>query len=444
MRQRRTLLWKSIYRTRYRVRIWTARHGAIAAAIMLPLLIVISALGIPSLQGSLKPLFATEERLQELRSLFLTLGGALLGATAIVSSLVLFSMQVNVERMPHGLFRRLSVGARLLTSFATAFLLALIVAILSLIADADLIGVATFGAFWATLLILHLFLYSYRRALLLINPLHQLGFVVAKTQREFRAWVRGAKGAASLLTGPNLPPNGRNDPSYANRDLARVAYFQVNARWTDGAKQAIRYAVSFARRYAEQGDHEVSAAATKAIVAINAAYVEAKGQTFFAKVPLFPNPLTSDGFINDTLEHLRQTTRIGVSHGDEQLIEQTLRAFAAVVGVYATIDYGDPDASKTRSHLAAAYLTGEVERIAPHNLPDALMEGTRLVGQCADRLLAAEGPNGIRTLSQKLGVIGCLGAAKDDYRPITLTAVEQLARLSFDLLPPGVARATFD
>ena len=214
----------------------------------------------------------------------------------------------------------------------------------------------------------------------------------------------------------------------------RAAYFRVNPHWTDGALQGVRYAISFARRYAEQGDHEVSAAAMEAIVAINSAYVEAKGKTFVAYQIMFDNPLTSDGFINDTLEHLRQTSRMGVARSDEVQIEQTLRAMAALVRVYLEIDYASAHASKTHAHLAAGYLTAEVERIVPHKMPDVLMEGVRLMGQCADMLLAAEGSQGITTLTQKIGVISCAGVAREDYRPVTSTGVEQLARLSFDLL----------
>jgi hypothetical protein len=196
LRRRRALLWHRVYYARYRILIWIARHGAIAAAILLLVLVTISAFWTPVLQDSLDPLFATEGRVQGLRSLFQTLGGALLGATAIVSSLVLFSMQVNVERMPHGLFRRLNADHCLLTAFAAAFLLAVFVAALSLIPDKRLIGAATLGAFWATALILFLFLSGYRRALILINPLRQLDIVVARTRREFRVWVRRAKRAS--------------------------------------------------------------------------------------------------------------------------------------------------------------------------------------------------------------------------------------------------------
>jgi len=56
------------------------------------------------------------------------------------------------------------------------------------------------------------------------------------------------------------------------------------------------------------------------------------------------------------------------------------------------------------------------------------------MGQCADTLLRSEGPNGIRTLTQKLGIIGCCGVAKENYHAVTLTCVEQLARLTFDVL----------
>jgi len=395
-------------------------------------LIGLSGFSVPALQELLHPIFATEAELASLGSLLLTLGGALIGAAAIVSSLVLFAMQVNVERMPHGLFRRLSADRRLLSAFAATFILAVIIASLSLNVDQQRVGFIVILAFWGTVIILGLFLYGYRRALILVNPSQQLGMVVRQTQRELRAWATRAKRAAPLFSNGSRPP--QTDPYSLQHDLTRTAFFQVNRGWTEGAQQGVRYAVSFARRYAEQGDHEVSAVAMNAIIAINATYIETKGKTFFAHQLLLDNPLTSEGFINDTLEHLRQTARIGVTRGDEQQIEQTLRAMAKLVQVYLAIDYASPHASKTHAHLVAAYLTGEVERIVPHNMPDVLMEGVRLMGQCADMLLAAEGPQGITTLVQKIGVISCAGVAREDYRPVTLTGVEQLARLSFDLL----------
>lgn len=430
--RRRALIWRRLHRTHFDLFVWKQRHGAVTVAIILLSLIYLSGFSIPTLQELLHPIFTTENERALMASFLLTLGGALIGAAAIVSSLVLFAMQVNVERMPHGLFRRLSADRRLLSAFAATFILAVIIASLSLIVNQQRVGVIAFIAFWGTAFILGLFLYGYRRALILVNPAQQLGMVVRQTQRELRAWARRAQRAAPLFSDGSQPPQTN---SYSSQhDLARTAYFQVNRGWTAGAQQGVRYAVSFARRYAEQGDHEVSAVAMDAIIAINATYIETKGKTFFANQLMFENPLTSDGFINDTLEHLRQTARIGVTRGDEQQIEQTLRAMASLVRVYIAIDYANPHASKTHAHLAAGYLTGEVERIVPHNMPDVLMEGARLMGQCADMLLATEGPQGIATMVQKIGIVSCIGAVREDYRPVTSTGVEQLARLSLELL----------
>lgn len=439
--RRKALIWQQLYRTRFRFLVWRQRHGAVAVAIILLALIGLSGFGVPALQELLHPILATEAELALLGSFLLTLGGALVGAAAIVSSLVLFAMQVNVERMPHGLFRRLSADRRLLSAFAATFILAVIIASLSLNVGQQRVGAIIFMAFWGTAIVLGLFLYGYRRALILVNPAQQLKMVVRQAQRELRAWARRAKRAAPLFSDGNQP--NQSDPYSSQHDLTRAAYFQVNRGWTEGAQQGVRYAVSFARRYAEQGDHEVSAVAMNAIVAINAAYIEAKGKTFFVNQLMLDNPLTSDGFINDTLEHLRQTARISVTRGDEQQIEQTLRVIASLVRVYISIDYANPHGSSTHAHLAARYLTEEVERIVPHSMPDVLMEGVRLMGQCAEMLLATEGPQGIATMVQKIGIVSCVGAAREDYRPVTSTGVEQLARLSFELLQTNKREVQF-
>jgi hypothetical protein len=430
--RRRALIWQQLYGTRFRFLAWKQRHGEMTAAIILSSLIGLSGFSVPATQELLHPMFSTEDDLALLASFLLTLGGALIGAAAIVSSLVLFAMQVNIERMPHGLFRKLSADRRLLSAFAGTFILAVIVASLSLNVGQQRVGAIIFVVFWSTAIILRLFLYGYRRALILVNPTQQLKMVVRQTQLELRAWARGAKRAAPLLF--DVSQSHQIDPYSSQHDLTRTAYFHLNPGWTEGAQQGVRYAVSFARRYAEQGDHEVSAVAMDAIIAINTTYIEAKGKTFFADQLLLDNPLTLDGFISDTLEHLRQTARIGITRGDEQQIEQTLRVMASLVRVYIAIDYANPQASKTHAHLAARYLTDEVDRIVPHNMPDVLMEGVRLMGQCADMLLATEGPQSIASMVQKIGIISCAGVVREDYRPVTSTGVEQLARLSFELL----------
>ena len=384
----------------------------------------------PRLQTILDPYVQTGNRLETLQSLFVALGSAMLGAAAIAFSLIMFAMQVNVDRMPYGLFRRFATDMRLLGAFAGTFVLAISIACASLISDTSWISIAIVGVLWAIILILTLFLYAYCRALSLINPYEQLKFIIKDSDHKMQAIVRRAKRAAALLADTNDTQNVSNGSSAITHDMSRLTYFQTNPHWTNGAYQAVKYANSFAKWYAEKGDHEVSRKAMSAIIHINHSYVIAKGRTFFAPNLLFENPLATDGFINETLEHLRQNIRAGISHGDEQQIEQTLGTMADLVQVYLQIEYSSPHASKFHASLAAGYLSEAVKSIAAHDMTDVFMEGVRLMGNSAIAVLAHGTPQEIVTLTDNIGMLGCTGALNKKHHPVTKIAVEQLAKLT--------------
>jgi hypothetical protein len=87
----KALFWRKIYRLRYWYLVWKNRHILNAAKILPLLLIGISAFWIPELQKFLQSSFATEAQVASFRSFLLTIGGALIGSAAIVSSFVLFA-----------------------------------------------------------------------------------------------------------------------------------------------------------------------------------------------------------------------------------------------------------------------------------------------------------------------------------------------------------------
>lgn len=431
--RRIAVLWQHAYTAKYRIGEWGLRYGTIALSAVLLLVVSASAYLTSALQTVLEKHYATVQAVEGLRGLILNTGSALIGAAAIVTSLVLFAMQVNIERMPHGLFRRLSSDLRLLGAFALAFLLAIGVATLSTFVEQARLAHVVLATLWAVVFILISFMYAYRRALVLINPLRQLGILIHDTREELRTWARRAQRAIPLLAREE-GASPTSSPTDSTHDVARSAFFQINHRWTHGAKRGVRHAMSFARRYAEQGDYEVSGAALNAVLGINSAYIEAKGKTFYGNNPFFDNPLSSDSFINDTLEHLRQNVQSGIARRDEQQIEQALQTIAALVRVYLGIDYSSPYASKSHAHLAAGYLASAVQAVVPHDMADVLLEGQRLMGQSAQYILAHGDPSDIAVLSEKIALIACTGCAKEDYRPVTMEGMTQLAKLTFDLL----------
>ena len=387
----------------------------------------------PSLQAALESHYATQDAVRALQQLLLNAGTALIGAAAIVTSLVLFAMQVNVERMPHGLFRRLSTDPRLLGAFAIALLLAIGVATLSTFAEQVTLAPVVLSAAWAAILILLLFLYAYRRALVLINPLQQLEILVQDTRKELRLWDRRARRAMPLLE-PEETETADPPAADSTHDAPRTVYFQINDHWTNGAARGVRHAMSFARRYAEQGDYEVSGTALTAVAAINASYIDAKGKTFYTNTALIDDPRSRDSFITDTLEHMRQSVQSGIVRRDEQQIEQTLQALGALVRLYQGIDYSSPYATKSHAHLAAGYLANAVQAVLPHDMTDVLLEGMRLMGQSARQFVVQGKPDEIAILSQKIAEIACTGCAKEHYRSVTMEGMAQLANLTFDVV----------
>ena len=387
----------------------------------------------PALQTILETQFATEKTVQRVQSLVLNTGSALIGAAAIVTSLVLFAMQVNVERMPHGLFRRLSEDRKLLGAFAATFALAIGVAALSTVAVQTRLAVVLVSAAWAIVFILGLFLYAYRRALRLINPSEQLQILLDDTRKELRRWARRAERAKPLLESEEnakATPSPR-DPTH---DAARTLFFQMNTHWTAEATTSVQHAMSFARRYAEQEDYEVAGSALTAVVLINAAYIEAKGKTFYSNALLIEHPLSSDAFINETLECIRQNVDRAIARRGEQQIEQSMRALGGLVRLYLRIDYSRPGATKGHANLAAGYLANATQAVLPHDMTDVLMVGQRLMGRAAQDFVTAGSVSDTALLSKKIATIACTGCAKESSRPVTMEGMRQLANLTLYLL----------
>ncbi|MEE9464109.1 MAG: DUF2254 family protein [Candidatus Neomarinimicrobiota bacterium] len=427
-------IWQGIYRLQIFASLLKTRYSHIVTGVLLVTLFLMSGFLYSNLQNISDPYFSNAENFADFKTLLVILGGSLIGAAAIAFSLVMFAMQINVERMPYGLFRKFSSDGKLLGAFFATFLLSLIVAILSLIPDKSWAALAALIAGWGTALIIVTFLYAYRRALSLISPMKQLALVATDTRKNLQVWARRAKRIAPLLEDSRLETD-KSDLGLRNtHDLERAAFFQIDANWTAVAKQATAYCISISRRYAAVGDHEVSSIALAAIVAINAEYIKAKGKTFFQSHYWIDNPLSNDGFITDTLEHLRQNILVGISRGDEQQIEQTLRTMATLCRLFHNIDYSTTDSTKTHANLAAAYLSGAAESVAPHNMTDVLMEGMRLMGTVGIDVINKGNSIDISTISEKIGLISCTGVVQESHRPVTEVGLKQLARITFELI----------
>ena len=396
-----------------------------------------AALATSSFHNSLQPYLGNEKFVNVLSGTALQLGAALLGASAIVASFVLFAMQVNVERLPHGLFRRLSEDKRLLLSFAGAFLASIMVASLPLVTPIHSTEWAIFAAVLLTFTTLRLFLFAYKRALMLINPVQQLRIILDDVTVALKRWGMQADwySAARVREEPKAPANPLIDSTL---DTGRAAFLLQNAWGSDVAQQGIDHCIAVNGKSASQGDYQVAGDALTALVNINVLYVQAKGRTFFSENGIFDVPFSTDAIVMHSLEQLKRQFRAGLGRRDEQHVNMILKAYGDLAQIYTQIDYGRPEENPWHASLAIGYLINDIKSIIPHNLPDCLMLGVRILGGCAVALINRDKATAIELIVDAIGPFGAAMTVREDHRPVAVTATEQLAGLTFHMVNNGV------
>lgn len=369
--------------------------------------------------------------IDDFKTVLVTVGGALVGAGAISFSLVMFVLQVNIERMPHALFWKFSSDKKIIATFASILLLSLTITGLSLFVSETNILLMTQLAIWSVVIVIILVIYAYRRTLMLINPIKQLTRIVDDARAQFKVWEKRAERARPLFKLKDHEEDYLNDSSH---DFALIQYFKINSHWTNEPKKGVDHAISYSRRYAEYGDYTVSGYALDVIVEINALYINAKGKTFFANTPFINNPLATDGFFNASLEHLRQNLSFAFSRKDEQQIEQTLQALRKLAFIYMDVDYSKENATKTHSTLAIGYLSDGIKSSLRHGFTDVVMEGLRLLGNIAFALVTVKSRHEIASIIEDIGVISAGSTINERNYPATSTGVEQLSKLTLILI----------
>lgn len=334
-----------------------------------------------------------------LKGLFLGLGCALVGATALVFTLILFAMQVNVGRMPTPLFSRFANDKLLLAIFIATLTLSVGVATLSLSNLPNLSHWLIAASVWATAMTVAGFILAYKRAISLTNPASQMQNVVKASHANLRRW--GELADASVDQIGAAPEEGTFDPR-------RLAFFALNQGWDQEAKGLCEQIVSYGSRLSEVGDHESFRLMLRGVIAVHASYVRARGASFINSNPLFEVAEARDPFLLSTLEHLRLTATGAAKRGDEQTCMMCFQAHTDLFTVYAQIAYSGTGDHKYHANLISGYLQSQVEAAARHRMPDVSMEGSRQIGSIAKRFIAqgldSEGAESAKKLAHLVGL----------------------------------------
>lgn len=387
---------------------------------------------LPKIDPYFQNLFFDDNAINNLKTILITLGAALIGAAFISFPLIMFSMQINIDRMPHGLFFKLGKDNFVIFLFLIALSSAVIVCFSSsLLYKPYNPSVAISLTFWAVLIIITCILQAYERTLFLVNPARQLDILLKGVRKDLKLWCRRSEIARPLLNTSNSNISNAVSDSY---DIEKFSYMKINPFGEQSSRSGIDHALSFAHRYAACEDYPISSHALSVIIEINFLYIQAKGKTFCSSHWLMENPFSHDNIISHTLESLRKSLNIALKRGDETQTLQILNTFSDLVNLYFQIDYTVPRANKTHANLASGYLSEAVKSVRQHNMTDIVMEGLRIMGQCALLYIQKEKITDSTSIIDEIGAITLTGIVDQKQYPIVLVGMQQFTKLTLALL----------
>ncbi|MEO0814133.1 MAG: hypothetical protein AAFY60_14815 [Myxococcota bacterium] len=206
---------------------------------------------LPQLQSLIASFLAEETQLDAFRSGVLTLGGALLGTTGISFGFVMFTLQVNLERLPHQAVRRFSLDRRLITYFLASFFLGSVVSFLPVFVSVNAAASAVLLAFWSTVLGVGFLFSGFQRALRLINPFFQVETFTTRGMKSLQRWARRARRHSSQK-GAHRPKTDQLGLELPDEGMVR--FLESHPEWPNVAIEHEGYLLALADRYARKDE----------------------------------------------------------------------------------------------------------------------------------------------------------------------------------------------
>ena len=199
--------------------------------------------------------------------------------------------------------------------------------------------------------------------------------------------------------------------------------------------------MTYARTYAKTGDSQIVGTALYTVTKINDAYINAKGRTFYSHNELVNDNRSSDRIVSHTLEAYRQSIRNAVRSNDETEITQLLAELSTLAVAYSKIPYPRPIDPLYHATLAVGYTTQEILEMLPHVTTDVMMQGARNIADLSGLFLKSPDLLAQQSLSSALVKIAEYGLRSPKDSAATITAIEQISRMSVLLIraPEGDA-----
>lgn len=406
----------------FKFRWWVSDRKSILALIAVCISLQISVAN----SYQFNPLIDTEQ----VSSLLLTIGGALIGFTAIVFSLLLFSLQTNIQRLRYLDFHKFSTDKKIFTQLLSCFLIAIAIAGSSLVKNQNISGQTLVIVVWLILLFIVLLYQSYKRALILVNPIEQINLILRYSSKQHNKWDKAIQRA--LVVNNRL---SKSAPLQEQSDFDGLRYAHVSAY--PEQKQIPINAVDslcvMAKNYANLNDINITKTSLNSIIQITRQYIEFRKNTFIDTGPFVATDMSSELVFNNTFEQLRQLSAIAIASKNEQLIGFITETFAGLATLFAQFNHIRNFQLQHQTSLAIQYLKSHIELSMQLNNTDLMFNDAKVIGELGLNLIKSKSTVNLEIVDTLLFNYGQHSLVKQD--PAVIGAVmDQYSRLTLFLL----------
>lgn len=356
-------------------------------------------------------------------------GMVLLGATTIITSIVLTAMQGVFDRIPYNLFKRLSSDGILMILTICAFSLSsglIVITSIMKLSELYLVGILSLCIIVVYFVVL---LCAYSRAIQIINPEYQLFIQETLVNNSMIIWFKRMQRVMVELDNDNF-----TNATTGNRKLLEKLIEISNSQfqeWTFKVDKAIQNAMTYARRYSDKGEYDISSEALKTIVKLNSGYIFAHlpdnngMSTYLSNIEVNDDPI-----ILGTLEKLRLHTKLGINKQDETQVLQSILSMNDLAIAYQKVQYSN---NMRHAMLAADYLIREINTVCTLNMDNVYQRGQKMLGLTSKNLIHSNS-NDIDQCLSSICVFANNRRTTRNIKPLVEEGMRQFSNTTIELL----------
>lgn len=354
-----------------------------------------------------------EISVEQLKAISLTIGGGLLGFTAIVFSLLLFSLQANLQRLRYLDFYRFSADKQILGYLLFCLIISLSIIVTSLFIVDGYSGQYATLMLWAVVLFIFLLFFSYKRSIQLINPIEQVELIASEVSSNLGRWGKAIERKIRTEDPPTI-----ESLTNKNFNSQRWELCKSNPMHQQSVINSIDSLCAMTKVYTELNDYIVARNTLKKAVYIIDKYIQFRQNTFIEGSPYMRTSIESEPVFDHVLSKIAYSASEAIKANDKEWVDICFDVYSQLAQVLNFYNVQHGYRLGQQIDYAIHYFTSSVKDSIHLKNNDVMINASSAVGRLATGLLETASHGNIQPLDESLRLLGSLSIANGDVTVI--------------------------